>query len=217
MGRTPKPAPRATGVQLGEDVARNMIMFGATRVFATKGIRAASVEDLLEAGQVSRRTFYRLFKNKDDVALAIYTLGTARLIEACRQAVEKEADLLTQLEKFVDIHLANAGSMGRLVYVLGGEAHRLESPLHARRMETHDAIVDLICRHPAAEGVDPLVVRTLMFAVEAMVRLLLEEGDEGRKIHPASIERARRVLSRIVSATVHGEGSRIAPMPKLED
>jgi len=56
-----------------------------------------------------------------------------------------------------------------------------------------------------------------MFAVEAMVRLLLEEGDEGRKIQPQSIERARRVLSRIVSATVHGEGPRIAPMPKLDD
>src|SRR5690349_1531817 len=39
--------PRATGVQLGSDVARNMILFGATRVFATKGIRDVSVEDLL--------------------------------------------------------------------------------------------------------------------------------------------------------------------------
>ncbi|MEO8552223.1 MAG: helix-turn-helix domain-containing protein, partial [Kofleriaceae bacterium] len=59
---------RATGVQLGGDVARNMIMFGATRVFATMGLREASVEDLLEAGQVSRRTFYRFFKSKEDVA-----------------------------------------------------------------------------------------------------------------------------------------------------
>jgi len=217
MAKRSETRARATGVQLGGDVARNMILFGATRVFATKGFRAASVEDLLEAGQVSRRTFYRFFKSKDDVALAMYTLGTASLIEACRRAVVQDADLLTQLDKFVDLHLANARSMGRMIYVLGGEAHRPESPLHARRMETHEAIVDMICRHPASNGVDPMLVRTLMFAIEAIVRLLLEEGDEGRRIHPDSFARARRVLSRIVTATVEGGGPRVAPMPRLED
>jgi AcrR family transcriptional regulator len=207
--------PRATGVQLGSDVARNMIMFGATRVFATMGFRAASVEDLLEAGQVSRRTFYRFFKSKDDVALAMYTMGTSSLIEACRRAIVQDADLLTQLERFVDIHLSNARSVGRLIFVLGGEASRLESPLHARRMEVHDAIVEMICQHPAAENVDPLLVRTLMFAIEAIVRSVLQEGDEGRRISSDSIDRARRVLLRIVSATVVGTGPRVAPLPRV--
>jgi AcrR family transcriptional regulator len=215
MTRRTLAKPRATGVQLGEDVARNMIMFGATRVFATMGFRAASVEDLLEAGQVSRRTFYRFFKSKDDVALAMYTMGTSSLIEACRRAIVQDADLLTQLERFVDIHLANAKSVGRLIFVLGGEASRLESPLHARRMEVHDAIVQMICEHPAAGNVDPLLVRTLMFAIEAIVRSILQEGDEGRRISADSIARARRVLARIVSATVLGSGPRIAPLPTL--
>jgi AcrR family transcriptional regulator len=215
MTRRTLAKPRATGVQLGEDVARNMIMFGATRVFATMGFRAASVEDLLEAGQVSRRTFYRFFKSKDDVALAMYTMGTSSLIEACRRAIVQDADLLTQLDKFVDIHLANAKSVGRLIFVLGGEASRLESPLHARRMEVHDAIVQMICDHPAAGNVDPLLVRTLMFAIEAIVRSILQEGDEGRRVSTDSIARARRVLARIVSATVLASGPRIAPMPML--
>lgn len=215
MAKRTVAKPRATGVQLGEDVARNMIMFGATRVFATMGFRAASVEDLLEAGQVSRRTFYRFFKSKDDVALAMYTMGTSSLIEACRRAIVLDADLLTQLERFVDIHLANAKSVGRLIFVLGGEASRLESPLHARRMEVHDAITAMICQHPAAGDVDPLLVRTLMFAIEAVVRSILQEGDEGRRISADSISRARRVLARIVTATVVGTGPRVAPMPTL--
>src|SRR5262245_10624946 len=141
-GAEPPTSPRTpTGVQLGGDVARNMILFGATRVFATKGFRAVSVEDLLEAGQVSRRTFYRFFKSKDDVALALYTLGTSSLLEACRRAITSESDLITQLERCIDIHLANAKSMGRIIYVLGGEAQSLESPLHWRRMEVHDLLV----------------------------------------------------------------------------
>jgi AcrR family transcriptional regulator len=207
---------RATGVQLGGDVARNMIMFGATRVFATMGLRDASVEDLLEAGQVSRRTFYRFFKSKEDVALAMYTLGTASLLEGCRRAIAKDADLLAQLEKFVDIHLQNAKSVGRLIFVLGGEASRWESPLHARRMEVHEAITQMISEHPEAENVDPLLIRTLVFAIEATVRQILQEGDEGRRVTADSVARARRVLLRIVTATVAGSGSRIAPMPTIE-
>jgi AcrR family transcriptional regulator len=215
MARRAVAKPGATGVQLGADVARNMIMFGATRVFATKGIRAASVDDLLAAGQVSRRTFYRFFKSKDDVALAMYTLGTTSLIEACRRAMSQDADLLTQLERFVTSHLTNAQTMGRLIFVLGGEATRLESPLHARRMEVHDTLAEMICEHPSAEGVDPMLVRTLLFAVEAAVRSVLHDGDEGRRVSTERIARAKRVLMRIVSATVEGSGPRVTPMPML--
>lgn len=208
--------PRATGVQLGGDVARNMIMFGATRVFATRGFRATSVEDLLEASQVSRRTFYRFFKSKDDVALAMYTLGTASLVEDCRRAIAQEPDPLMQLEHCIDIHLRNARHMGRLVFVLGGEAQSLESPLHARRMEVHDMLVAMLHESsPAAQKVDPLLIRTLVYALEAMVRVVLQEGDEGRRVTDAQVQRARRVMMRIATASVAGSGARVAPLPTV--
>ncbi|MEO8553916.1 MAG: hypothetical protein ABI678_28275, partial [Kofleriaceae bacterium] len=141
------------------------------------------------------------------------TLGTASLLEGCRRAIAKDADLLSQLEKFVDIHLQNAKSVGRLIFVLGGEASRWESPLHARRMEVHEAITQMISEHPEAEEVDPMLIRTLVFAIEATVRQILQDGDEGRRVTADSVARARRVLLRIVTATVAGNGPRIAPMP----
>ncbi len=203
-------------MQLGGDVARNMIMFGATRVFATRGFRATSVEDLLEASQVSRRTFYRFFKSKDDVALAMYTLGTASLIEDCRRTIAQESDPLVQLEHCIDIHLRNARHMGRLVFVLGGEAQSLESPLHARRMEVHDMLVAMLHESsPAAQKVDPLLIRTLVYALEAIVRVVLQEGDEGRRVTDAQVQRARRVMMRIATAAVAGSGARVAPLPTL--
>lgn len=211
-----RTAPRrATGVQLGADVARNMILFGASRVFATKGFRNVSVEDLLEAGQVSRRTFYRFFKSKEDVALAMYTLGTASLVESCRRAVESESDLLVQLEKCIDIHLSNAKMMGRLVYVLGGEAQSLESPLHARRMEVHDMLVGMFIGSDAAKKVDPLFIRTLIFALEQIVRVVLEQGDEGRRVTAESLARARAVMMRVTTGAVAGTGARVAPLPTI--
>ena len=214
MGAVKKPKPRATGVQLGSDVARNMIMLGATRVFVVKGFRNVAVEDLLEAAQVSRRTFYRFFKSKDDVALAMYTLGTSSLLEACRRAIAKDHDLINQLERCIDLHLSNARGMGRLVYVLGGEAQSLESPLYTRRMEVHDLLAAMFRDANPDAKVDLLIVRTLVIALEQITRHVLEEGDEGRRVTEASIARARAVMMRIATATVAGEGSRVAPMPK---
>ena len=204
-------------MQLGSDVARNMIMFGATRVFATKGFRGVSVEDLLEAGQVSRRTFYRFFKSKEDVALALYTLGTSSLLEACRRATASERDLLGKLEQCIDIYLTNARTSGRLVYVLGGEAQSLESPLHARRMELIDFLVGLFDEQgDGNKKLDPLFVRAIVFALEQVIRMLLEQGDEGRRVTPESVARARAVMMRVATGAVAGTGARVAPLPLLD-
>ncbi len=213
MGAVKKPKPRATGVQLGSDVARNMIMLGATRVFVAKGFRGVTVEDLLEAAQVSRRTFYRFFKSKDDVALAMYTLGTLSLLESCRRAIAQEHDLINQLLRCVDIHLGNARGMGGLVYVLGGEAQSLESRLYTQRMEVHDVLCAMIRDANPDLKADPLIVRTLLIALEQITRHVLEDGDHGRRVTDASIARARGVLLRIVTATIAGDGARVAPMP----
>jgi AcrR family transcriptional regulator len=205
---------RATGVQLGEDVARNMIVAGAAKVFAQKGFRAASVEDLLEAGKVSRRTFYRLFESKEDVALALYNFGTKGLIASWKRAIESSDDPLEQFARCIDIHLKNAAMVGRLVFVLGGEASRQESPLHTRRMEVHDVLVELLrAAHPSTARLDPLLVRTTIFALEAITRQVLSDGDEGRKVSPASVERARKVMVRLVSAGFAGSGEGVTPLP----
>lgn len=188
-------------MQLGEDVARNMIMAGAARVFSQKGLRAASVDDLLEAANVSRRTFYRLYESKDDVALALYNWGTKGLVASWQRAVESSKDPVEQFTRCIDAHLKNAGTVGRLVFVLGGEASRQESPLHARRMEVHTELVEMLrAAHPDTAKLDPLLVRTTILALEAVTRQVLTDCDEGRKVTPAALARARKVMVHLVSA-----------------
>lgn len=205
---------RASGVQLGEDVARNMIVAGAAKVFAQKGFRAASVEDLLEAAKVSRRTFYRSFESKEDVALALYKFGTKALVENWKRAIASSEDPLEQFARCIDVHLKNAATVGRLVFVLGGEASRQESPLHSRRMQVHDQLVELLrAAHPSTARLDPLLVRTTIFALEAITRQVLSDGDEGRKVSPASVERARNVMVRLVTAGFAGSGAGVTPLP----
>lgn len=197
-----------------------MILTGAAKAFAELGVRAASVEDILKAADISRRTFYRLYASKEDVALELYRLGTNMLVEACKRAVSEETDPLRQFERCMEAHLQNARQLGRLVFVLGGEAHRQESMLHEHRMKVHDEIIALFMggqdAKPAGKRIDPLLPRALLLSCEAIVRILLEEGDEGRRVTSASIERARRVIGRIISAALEGQGPRVVPLPTLE-
>jgi hypothetical protein len=81
-------------------------------------------------------------------------------------------------------------------------------------MEVHDLLAAMFRDANPDAKVDPLLVRTLVIALEQITRHVLEEGDEGRRVTEASIARARAVMMRIATATVAGEGSRVAPMPK---
>lgn len=209
-------AKRPPGAQLGEETARAMILSGAARVFAERGVRTPTVEDLLRASGVSRRTYYRLYTSKEDVVLALYTFGTDLLLTSCADAVAQDDDPVAQLERCAEVHLRTAKDMGRLVYVLSGEAQAPDTRLHARLQETYRRIVALV--QPsidawAGRAVDPLVLHALVLAFDGMVRLLLAEADEGRDVTEASLDRARRVVKRLVEATLAAEGPRVAPLP----
>lgn len=206
-------------MQLGELAARGMVLAAGAKVFASLGVRAATVEDILQVAGVSRRTFYRLYGNKEAVVAALYQLGTERLLVTCRIAAEEERDPLRRAERFIDAHLTNARDFGRLVFVLGGEAQSHESHLHARRMEIQDALIDLLATvnlPKSAPANDPLLIRGVLLALEAVTRRVLEEGDDGRKVTPAALDRARRVMMRIATSALAGKGAGVAPLPGVE-
>ena len=193
-----------------------MILAGGAMTFAERGLRAASVEDILKASNVSRRTFYRHYSCKEDVALVLYKIGTRRLIEACKRAIAEETDPLRQCERCIDAHLESFEHFGRLVFVLGGDAQRPESPLHARRMKAHQEIGTLLgtsLRAALGKHVDPLLVQMLVLTFDAVPRMLFEESDEGRGFDRSAVARARRVMTRIFSSVVYGSGPRVTPLP----
>lgn len=215
----PRKRARGSGVQLGEDVVRAMVLQGAARVFAAQGVRQTGVEDILKAARISRRTFYRVYASKEDVLLELYRLGTELLLGNCRLALEQESDPLKQIERCIDAHLSTARAEPRLVFVLGGEAHRHESLLHARRIEVHEALASMLIARAKANFLKPptrLMVRALNIALEGVVRLVLEEGDEGRNVPPESFDQARAAMLRIATAAIAGEGPGVAPIPDHE-
>jgi hypothetical protein len=107
---------------------------------------------------------------------------------------------MSRFERCVDAHLRNARGLGRLIFVLGGEAQRHESPLHARRMQVHDELVTLFTSGPRPASTEPLAVRALILALEGIVRFSLQEGDEGRALSNESLAQAKRVVMKLAPA-----------------
>ncbi len=199
------PKAGASGVVLGDHAARARILQGAALVFSDTGVQAATVEDILKTAGVARRTFYRLYDGKEGVMVALYRMGTDGLLGACTIAVSEGKTPLARITGCIDAHLRNARDFGRLVYVLGGEAHRHESLLYARRKEVHDALVGLFAsatRGDGAEPSDPFVLRALVFAIEELTRMVIESGDEGRNVTSASLERARAAMVHLIRTSL---------------
>lgn len=194
-----------------------MVLQGAATVFAEHGVRAASVSHLLVASGISRRTFYRLFDSKEDVALALYKMGVDRLLGECREIVAEEPESLRQIERCIDAHLKNARALGHLVFVLEGKAQRHESALHATRMQAHVTLAALLqpgVDQRAGLPVDPLLIEGLLLALEGVTRRVLEAGDEGRDVRDDAVARARGVMVRMATGALAGEGRLVGPMPE---
>ena len=206
--------PGTPGVQLGESAVRTRVLRGGASVFAEHGVRPASVEHILKAARISRRTFYRFYNGKEDVLMELYRLGTKDLLESCRVSLADETDPLRQIEHCIDAHLASARGLGRLLFVLGGEAQRHESALHARRMQVHEELTAMLCKTPTTRRIDPLLLRAVILALEGVTRLVLAEGDEGRNVSELAIKRARRTMLRIATAALAGEGPGVTRLPR---
>lgn len=195
----------ASGVPLGDLAARARVLQGAANVFAKVGVRKASVEDILAEAGVSRRTFYRQYDSKESVMVALYRMGTDRLLAACTIAVSEGQTPLERVAGCIDAHLRTARDFGRLMFVLGGEAQRHESLLHARRMEVHEALVALFTAatkgHVGAPP-DPFLYRALVLAIEGVTRMVLEAGDEGRNVTDEHFGRVRRVMVHLVRSAL---------------
>jgi AcrR family transcriptional regulator len=72
---------------------RDRILAAVADACSAKGYGEMSVEDIIAAAGVSRRTFYEHFKNKEHAFLAAYDAVVAQLLQRVNGAVESAPDL----------------------------------------------------------------------------------------------------------------------------
>jgi AcrR family transcriptional regulator len=209
MKRAPPPHEKAR--DKGEDPLRKSpllverlatagILRAAIDVFSRHGFAATRVEDILEAANVARRTFYKHFSNKEDVLTAVYRLATSELTEAIRNAAGGDgyplAAVSRAVDAYLDYHVANA----RLVAVLVQQAMRTDSPLFVYRQRFREDLVQLLdvaVRAATGERHDPFFYAALISAVEGTSLDLLSG-----KCGPDEVARAKRVLHLILDRVI---------------
>ncbi len=104
---------------------RGQILKGTAQVVARQGVRGCTVQDVLNAASVSRRTFYKQFNSMEDALDGLFEVATAVLPATIEVAVASASTPVEQLERALDAFLNIQQLGGRLVIELHAEAMRL--------------------------------------------------------------------------------------------
>lgn len=118
MAKTRKPISKDTGLK------KDLLLRASTRLFAERGYGQTSVQQIVEAAQVSKGYLYHYFDSKDDLLYGIYEPLLAmqrehldriastdlpvreRLTEAARDVVETSLESISAMKVFFQsIHL----------------------------------------------------------------------------------------------------------------
>ncbi|MFK4064410.1 TetR/AcrR family transcriptional regulator [Streptomyces sp. NPDC029674] len=73
---------------------RDALLRVALELFTTKGYEETTVDEITEAVDVSQRTFFRYFANKQEAAFAVQEMVEARFVQALRDRPAREAPLV---------------------------------------------------------------------------------------------------------------------------
>lgn len=195
------------------DLTRHKILKGASEVFARRGAKAPTVDEIVKASGVARRTFYRSFRNTDEVLLALYEVACAKVIERIRRVVSEHDDAWGKLEAGIWSFLEFHSEAGQLLRVLQAEAMRPSSPLERRREDQLDEIAAIFEREielSQRRRIDPMVLRGLLLCVEGLSNAFLARAQPGGEIDK---KRARKVMLRILGSTLAPDGIAGPPMP----
>ena len=173
-----RPGPTAT---------RARILEGAAAIMVEKGLHAVAVRDILEAADVSRRTFYQYFADIGALIHALHQTQNAELIEKVGAAIASAEEPLERLERGVDAYLDLQASRP-LFAVIQAEAIRPDSVLAPGREQTIQGLIHVIAEtHKSLFDVelDPYVFRTLIVGIEGLTLHTCREGA------PSAEDRAR--------------------------
>lgn len=195
-------ADRATdqlaGAARGRVDSERQILRGAASAFAAHGYSGTSVEAILEASGVSRRTFYRFFRSKEDVFAQLFDRSVALLLRTVRDAygTGNSAERAERaLDGYLGVHV-NAGDLARVLLL---EQFRPGSTLSLRREQAMSAFRELMRAQVTAAGQpepDELLLHGLVAAINAIVVHMASESPSGKW----DLERGKHAIRRLLLA-----------------
>jgi AcrR family transcriptional regulator len=187
---------------------RTEVLRVAVELFVKRGVKQVSVQDLLDAAGVARRTFYRYFRSKEDVLRALYEQATHELLASLAAPAAPSADpaagALALVQRSLDAYLQYHVSHFKLTRLLVGEAARAGSalaPLRDRFRAELCAALSAAFVATTGRKLDRFVFLALVSGLEGLSLELLR--DEPRA---PDVERVRATVMALLEATLAHAG-----------
>ncbi len=176
---------------------RSQLLMGAAEVFGTNGFADTSVEDVLRAAGVSRRTFYRFFRNKEELFDELAEAAAMMFLSLIQNAAALGKTPVDKLANCIEVYLRAPETAGPIFRVLQVESARPGSRHAARRQIIIDKLIELLAdgiREEQGREVEPLMLRGLIGAVEAISLHVHETGSGDEE----TIQRAKTAMLEIM-------------------
>ncbi len=147
------------------------ILDGTAEAIGSHGIAETTVQHILDASHVSRRTFYKHYTSKEDALRGLYARYADTLVRATATEIGKANDPLAQVERIIGAYISTLEQGGPVMWRLVAEAVGSDSMLAADREQTLDVLVETIdkaVRSLLGMRTDLLVYRALLLALEGL-------------------------------------------------
>jgi AcrR family transcriptional regulator len=159
--------------------AKSDVLVNALAVFVQKGIVGTTVQDLLDAAKISRRTFYKYFRNKMDVLDAIYQLFVDTLLLRLQAEAERESPDQHITDQLIDAYFDYHLDLGAIISVLHEESLNSDSLLAPHRKRVQVELLRIFQKFHlklSKQQIDPHLIFCLIWSMENTVLYLLQEA-----------------------------------------
>ena len=149
--------------------ARAEILIHSMQVFAIRGLQRTTVQHLLDASNVSRRTFYKYFRNKMDVLESIYRIFVDNMMLHFHREVKQASSVNDIIRNTTKVYFDHHVSMGPVIKLMMEEARSSDSALAPHRIRAQTLASEVLAvqiNRYTGKDYEPLVFLTVLWMLE---------------------------------------------------
>lgn len=190
-----QPGPRVLASELVDAIQRARLIAGMAEAAAEKGYAATTIADVVSRAQVSRRTFYEHFDDKDACFLAAYDASADLLMAFVTEAVEDpgvtwQERIAAGVRTYLNT-LAQEPELTRVflieVLAAGPLALKRRRAVHQRFAELVRGLAETFREElPEDWSLDPMMATAIIGAIDELALIAVEDGRAAELPHLAS-------------------------------
>ena len=180
--------------------AKDKLLYAALHLFTTKGFKETSILEVVEQARVSKTTFYRFFRNKEELLVRLFELLADEVLKEVEEAVRREVQIAYKgyagIRRYIEICVTRT-TVAKLLLV---ESVGVSKAVENMRREAHFRFAQLIDRIvqeilPATkQNLDARIISQAMVGAinEVVIQNLFQSEEQ------VDLDRLARLLNRIM-------------------